>query len=771
VSGGYRHIGRATERRDARDVVTGNATFVGDMALAHMLHGRVLRSPHAHARLVRVEKAAAEAAPGVGAVLTFAEVPDWRVGTPRTVRVLGEEMRFVGDAVALVAAASEAEAEAALALIEVEYEPLPAAFTLDDALAPDAPQLFAEAPGNLVSPGCRWFGPESLTGVHLGDVTRGFAEADVVVEGTCSYESLPNPLPPEPPGVIALWEEPARATFWLSSQAPHQDKTILYYAFGREVEVRVVGCACGGSYGSKIMSTLLALQAAALSRATGRPVRLLMSKEEHLAAFTLRVGSRLSGRVGLRRDGTVTAVAGEWLVDTGHYSATTQAQVAVGCGEAQLVVRSPNWDLSSKIVCTNRSASGIVRGFGGQELKCCLLPLFSRAMAEVDLDPLEFFKKNFVKPGDVYLWRDGQPYTYRGLDYTPAMEAGARAFGWTEKWRGWLRPSAVEGAWRRGVGLAVHGNADIGESVSEAYVRLEPGGRATIYSPAAEHGTGQPSNLCKMVAEVLKLPLDKVSLTDADTAVTAYDFGPVGSRGTYAMGSACINAAAEARDRLLERGAALLGTPPAALDTSDGWVFSAADPERRAPWHKVIGVDHTIMCSGSFTPDYTLSNCMMTFVEAAVHTGTGQVRILRVVNSTDVGQIIDPPGLENQLNGCLGSAGLDSAVFEETVLDRSSGRVLNANLMDYKWRTFSELPSLENVVLETPVASHRFQAIGVGEVATAPGPAAVLMAVSNAVGSWLEEYPVTPERVLGALAGDAEADSAEATSEMGPGRS
>lgn len=747
----YRHLGRPTVRKDAHEIVTGKAMFVGDLSVPRMLYGRVLRSPHAHARITRIDKARAEAAAGVKAVLTHADVPDWRVGTPRTVPVLGQEVRFVGDAVALVAATSESAAEAALDLIEVEYELLPAAYGLDDALAPDAPQLFPEAPGNLVRPGSPWFGPECLTGVAMGDVARGFAEADVIVEGTCAYENLPNPLPPEPPGAIALWEEPNRVTFWLSSQAPHQDRTILYYAFGRKVEVRTIGGPCGGSYGSKIMSAGLNLQAAALSRATGRPVRLLFTKEEQLAVFTLRIGSRLTGRVGMRRDGMVTAIAGEWLVDTGHYSVTTQAQVAVGCGEAQLVIKCANWDLETKVVCTNRNASGIVRGFGGQELKCCLLPLFSRAMAQVDLDPLEFFKRNYVKPGDRYFWRDGHSYSYRGLDYTPAMDAGARAFGWQTKWKGWLRPTAVEGSRRTGVGVAVHGNADIGESVSEAYVRLDPGGRATIYSPACEHGTGQPSNLCKMVAEVLQLALERVSLTPPDTAVTPYDFGPVGSRGTYAMGSACINAAEEARRQLLEKAAPILGVDAGELDTADALVFVRNDPERRMPWQAVLGADHTIMGMGTYDPDFTLSNCMMTFVEVAVDTETGKVDLLRVVNATDVGQIIDPPGLENQLNGSLGSAGIDSALFEETVLDPSTGRILNANLVDYKWRTFSELPSLQNVVLETPVASHRFHAIGVGEVATAPGPAAVLMAVSNAIGVWLQEYPVTPERVLRAL--------------------
>ena len=751
VATNYRHIGKATERADARDIVTGRTRYLSDLEVPRMLYGRVLRSPHAHAHIVSIDVSAARALPGVEAVLTHADVPDWRVGTPRTVRVLDSTVRFAGDSVALVAATTEAVAERALELIEVEYEPLPAVLTMDEALAPGAPEIFPEAPGNVVSPGTPWFGPECLVNVQMGDVERGFSEADAVAEGVCGYENIPNPLPAEPPGVIAHWEEPNKATLWVSSQAAYQDKVVLFFAFGRQVDVRTIGGPCGGSFGSKLMSVQLVLQATALSRATGRPVRLVMTKEEHMAAFVLRIGSRITAKVGMKRDGTVTAVAGDWLVDTGYYSMTTQAQVAVGCGEAQLVVRSPNWDLRSTIVCTNRTASGIVRGFGGQELKCSILPVVSRAMAELDIDPFDFFKKNYVKPGDGYYWRDGQWYTYRGIDYTAAMDAGAAAFGWKERWRGWLQPSAVDGTVRTGVGVGVHGNVDIGESVSEAWVRLDPHGAAVIYSAASEHGTGQPSNLIKMVAEVLQLPLDKVTITPADSAITPFEFGPVGSRGTWAMGGASIAAAEDARRKLLERAAPILGRDPSDLDTRDGLVFPADSPENAIRWNAVIGREGSVMGEGRFDPDFTLANCMMTFVEVAVDTDTGKVDLRRVVNATDAGTIIDPPGLENQLNGSLGSAGIDSALFEETVYDHASGRVLNANMIDYKWRTFAQLPEMKNVVLETPVDSHRFHAIGVGEVATAPGPSAVLMAVSNALGMWMDEYPVTPDRVLRAL--------------------
>lgn len=746
----YRFIGKSTPRRDATEIVTGSITYLNDIKLPDMLYGKVLRSPHAHALIKAVDTTKALRAPGVKAVLTWADVPDWKGGTPRYTRVLDRKVRYVGDAVALVAATTEQMAAEALALIDVEYDVLTTVFDMEEALKPGAPQLYDEFPGNIVTPGVPFFGPKNLKDVVMGDVEKGFEEADVVAEGSFGYENLPNPLPPEPPGAIALWEEPNQLTVWVSNQASYMDKITLSHIMGRKVTVRTIGGPCGGSYGSKFMSWQVQTYAALLSRATGKPVKLMFTKEEHLAAFVVRPSCRMRGKVGMKKDGTVTAISGTWLIDTGYYSMTTQSQVAVGCGEVQIMVRCQNWDLRPTIVCTNRNASGIVRGFGGQELKCVFIPLLSQAMERLGIDPFQFLKKNFVHPGDGYVWRDGVWYTYRGVDYGPAMDKGAERFGWQDKWKGWLKPTSIKGTKRRGVGVGVHGNADIGEDASEAYVRLHPDGTAMLFSCVTEHGTGQRSNYAKMVAEVLQIPLENVSITPSDSLINPYEFGPAGSRGTYAIGSAVIRAAEDARKKLLELFAPMLNAEVEDLETVDGAVYTKDRADRKMPW-KAMSVDRTITGFGRFEPDYTLTNCMMTFVEVEVDTEDGSVTLVRVVNATDVGQIIDPQGIQGQLNGCLGSAGIDSALFEETIIGRSTGHILNANMVDYKWRTFSELPVIENVVLETPFPSHRFGAVGVGEIATSPGPSAVLMAVSNALGMWLHDYPVTPDRVLKAL--------------------
>lgn len=749
----YRYIGKTIARRDAYGIVTGEIKYLNDFKFPDLLYARVLRSPHPHALIRHINKDKAVALKGVHAVLTWQDIGNIKGGIPPITPVLDSKVRYVGDAVAIVAATSEAIADEAIRRIQVEYEILPAVYDIEEALKPGAPQIYDESPGNVTATKFPAFGPRCLTEIKTGDISKGFSEADVIAEGTFKYENIPNPLPPEPPGVVALWDESNNLTVWVSNQSPTMDHARINRMFGKQAKVRVHAGICGGSYGSKVMSWQIQCYAILLSRETQRPVKLILTKEEHLATFVLRPGSRMRARVGMKKDGTVTAVSGNWLVNTGFHSSITQAQVAVGCGEAQIAIRCPNWDLKTTIGYSNRAASGIVRGFGGQELKCTLLPLLSQAMAKVKADPFEVLKKNYLKPGDDYFWRDGNRYTYRGVDYTPSMDKGAERFRWKEKWKGWLKPSLTDGRKRWGIGVGVHGNADIGEDASEVYVRLHSDGTAIIISSLTEHGTGQISNYIKMVAEVLQLPLARVSMTPVDTLFTAHEQGPVGSRGTYAIGSAMIAAAEDALKKLFGLLASKLGGEVKELMTKDGQVFCKNNPEQKVSW-EAMGMDKTLTGFGRFDPDYTLVNCMMTFVEVAVDMETGLVELIQVVNSTDVGKIIDPQGLEGQLNGCLGSAGIDSALFEETVLDPTTGHILNANLIDYKWRTFSELPDIHNVVLETPFPSHRFHAVGVGEIATSPGPSAVLMAVSNAIGKWLFEYPVTPERILKVIGND-----------------
>lgn len=751
MSSQYRFIGKAVPRKDARDIITGRARYINDIHVPHMLHGRVLRSPHPHANIRGIDTSRAEALPGVKAVLTHENTPDWKVGNPLHLRVLGSKMRFVGDSVALVAAETEEIASEALELIDVDYEVLPAVYDVEKAIEDGAPQMYDMFSNNIMPQIAPFFGDNVLQNIVLGDTKEGFEEADVIAVGTYQYDNIPNPLPPEPPGAIAEWESPDTVHLWISSQGPYFDRLTLYYMLGRKVNVKVTACQCGGSYGSKGNSPPIYLQAIMLAKAAGRPVKLCLNKEEHLNAFTLRLGSRIKGKAGMKRDGTVTAISGDWFVNTGYYSMITQGQIAVGLGEAQIAIRCKNWDLKSKTICTNRNASGWIRGFGGQELTSALFLLLTQAMQKLDIDPFEFFKKNYIKSGDRTIWRDGLWWTSKVIDFTKAMDKGAETFDWSSKWRGWLKPTSVKGAKRTGVGVGIIGNADVGEDVSESLISIDPTQHAMIYTSVCEQGTGQRSSLAKMAAEVLQISPERIYMAPQDPSISPYEFGSVGSRGTYAMGAGVIKAAEDAKRQMFDLAAPILDAAPETLETRDGMIFVKGKEEKGIPWRAAMGVTRTIFGYGRHEPDYSLCNMLMSFVEVEVDTETGKVDLLQVVNTTDVGQVIDPPSLENQLNSCIGSAAIDSAIFEETVLDKSNGRMLAGNLMDYKWRTFADLPEIKNVILETPFPSHRFGAVGVAEITTAPGPSAVLMAVSNAIGRRITEYPATPDRILKAL--------------------
>lgn len=746
----YRFIGKPTPRKDALEIVTGKAEFIDDVKRPGMIYGKVLRSPYPHADILRIDTKDAEALPGVKAVLTYKNVPDWKTGIPRHVRVLDRKVRYVGDAVALVAAETEEQAVEALEWIKVEYEKLPAVYDVEEAIEPGAPQLYDEFPRNLIPLDVKVFGPKSLSEVVMGDVEKGFREADFIGEGTYAYENIPNPLPLEPPGVIAEWEAPGKLTVWSATQSASWHRFIMLSKMGFP-DIRTISTHCGGSFGSKNYSAQPMFYAAALAQVTGKAVKVMYTKEEHFGAFALRLGSRIRGKIGIKKDGTVTAVSGEWFVDTGAFSDMAQAQVAVGCGEAQLMLRCPNWDLKTRLVCTNRSASGVVRGFGGQEFESALHPILAIVLEEADLDPVEFFKKNYVKPGEGYYWREGNWWVCKGKDYSKAIMEGAKVFRWNEKWKGWLKPSVVKGRKRIGVGVSVHGNADVGEDESEAYVRLDPDATATIHVCVSESGMGQRSSLCKMAAEVLQLPLERVSMTPPDSLMNPFDFGLVGSRGTYAVGSAVIAAAEDARQKLFELAAPLFHASPEDLESRDGKVYLKERPDAGIPWSRITGLMQTCTGFGRFKPDYSVPNFLILFVEVEVDMETGKIDLLDVVAATDVGQIIDPLALEGQLYGSLGAAGMDTALFEESILDRKRGHMLNINMIDYKWRTFPEFPEFRNVILETSFPTHRYKAVGVGEISTSPGPGAVLMAASNAVGKRLSEYPLTPEKILKAL--------------------
>lgn len=756
----YRYVGKNTERREARDIVTGRAIFLDDYNLPRQLYTKMLKSPHPHANIVSIDISEAEKLEGVKAVLCLDNLPEecksWSLGFPYHKPIFDRRLRYVGDPVATVAAETVEIAEEALKLIKVEYELLQPIYTPLESSQPEAIQLYDHIPGNKVPYGIGLPGfPLGEHGVEFkhidkGDPEKAFAECDAVVEGTATYSASHAPLAPETPAVLAKWTGPGNLHIRASSQSPNLLRIQLSSKMP-DVVVRSESFNVGGSYGNKNHITCMIMHASALALVTNRPVKFVYTKSEQLLAYETRLGSNMTLKVGIK-DGLVHAMQGRWLIDTGSCNDIGQAQMGVGLGEMQLVCsKCKNWDFSADIYYTNKEPAGVVRGFGGQELKAAMMPIIAQCTAKLNLDPVEFYKNNFVREGDPYTWRDGTNWVCKYADYRPAMTQAAEKFNWAEKFKGWYKPTSVNGSKVTGVGVSLHGNCDVGEDCSEAYVRLEPYGYAVVHCTVAEAGQGQRNQAIKIAAEILNMPFEKVRITDPDNLVNPHEFGLVGSRGTIAVSTAVGEAAMKAKEKLLQKGADFFHCPIEAVDTEDGFIYLKENPEVRAPWFPVIEFGHTITGEGKYQEQFAIPNFCMLFTEVEVDTETGETKLINVTGGTDVGQMLDPATLELQFQGCIGSAALDTGLIDGHVLDTHHGRIVTSNMIDYKWRLFNEFPEFHSVILESQYDISPFKAIGFGEISGAPGPSAIAMAISNAIGQDFIEYPATPAAILKAL--------------------
>jgi len=755
----YRYIGKYTKRLEANDIVTGKATFLDDFKVPQMIFGKALRSPYPHARITFIDTTEAKKLKGVHAVITHKEMPKgWELGWPVHKKLMDEIVFFAGDLVAIVAADTVEIAEEAVDLIKVEYEELPAIFDAAVALAEGAPQIYERFKNNLVDPGVPHFQPDGPHWqVMYGDVEKGFAEAAFVAEDLVEFNKMPAPLAPEPPGAIVRWEGGPDYTIWATSQSPYILKLFNSPRIpGSNLRVKTFNV--GGSYGNKQTLSVTVLCAALLAKTTNRPVKFFLTKCEQLMAHEVRLGSKIKAKIGMDKEGVVCAVEGDWMVDTGALADSVQGQVGVGLGEAQLVMaKCRNWNLDSHIAVTNKCPAGIVRGYGGQELNSCLALLMARTMRAGGFDPIECYKKNYVSPGDRYIWRDGRWWQSRvPTKFPEAMQKAADKFGWKDKWKGWGVPTSVNGSKARGIGAAVIGNADIGEDNTEAYVRLisdikGKGSTVVVQCDITESGMGQRSNVAKMVAEVLNVPIEKVKVTEPDSMNNPTNFGLCGSRGTITSGKACSLAAADAKKKVFELGALHFGVSEEQLEMKDFMVYVRDNPEKKIPIKKLGPKDLNITGYGRHIEQFDIPSCMIFIVEVEVDIDTGFTKIIKITGGTDIGQIIDSRAVLMQLQGGIGSACVDTALFEECIYDPNTGRPLTTNLIDYKWRPFNEFPLYEAVIMESQVDSFMFKALGIGEISGAAGASAVMMAISNAIGVEVAEYPATPAVVLKAL--------------------
>jgi len=748
-------IGKRLPRIDAVPKVTGEAKYTVDLKMPGMLYGKILRSPHAHALIKSIDTSAAESLPGVRCVITGKDVPQnlfafYQWQADKTM-LCTDKVRYVGDEVAAVAAVDQDTAEEAVSLIKVEYEPLPAVFSVDEAMLPDAP-LVHENEGNVA-----W----SVKRL-IGDPDKAFAECDVVIEDEYFTREAAHTCF-EVNNCVAYWDPSGRVTVWTVTQAPHTVRQEVARILGIPREnVRIVCSHQGGGFGARTVMDVKSPIAAVLSKKTGRHVKIVNTRSEEFASAKTRFPYKMWVKVGAMKDGRIMAREAKVIADVGAYNDKCAATINFASMMFATLYDVPNMRFESSIIYTNNEMGTAFRGFGNPQLSFASEPLLDRLATELGMDPLELRLKNPNRP---------QQTTCSGAEVcgcgmVECLTAAADAIGWKKKRDRKTRKGL------RGVGIAnmVHtggGGRFYGYNAAEAFVKLTDEGAVTVITSALEMGQGALTVMAQIAAEELGVSLDRVRVLSNDTDLTPYDLGSWGSRATFMNGNAVLEAARNARKGIVAAASDLLGAKPEDIVIADGKVSVKGNDETHELSeivdHSVNRMGKPISGSGQYMnmlpPGLTVPEAFTKnipcfawgaqAVEVEVDEETGRVKVLKVVAANETGTTINPLMAEGQIEGSI-AQGLGYALGEELVRD-GSGKVLNDGFLDYKIPGIEDLPEMETILVETVGTDGPFGAKGIGEPGLVPTAAAVANAIYDATGVMMRELPMTPERVLQAL--------------------
>jgi len=758
----YSVVGHSLPRVDAREKVSGNALYTGDMVLPHMLVGKVLRSPYAHAKVINIDTSKAKKLPGVKVVLTYEDTPKilWNSAgfppSPGAILVedqyiLTNKARYVGDGIAAVAAVDEETAIQALELIEVEYEVLPALMNVERAMAEGA-VLIHEAEKNIYG----------HTPVVIGDVDTGFADADFVFEDTY-YVPKVNQVSLEPCGVsMAAPDIDGRVTIWTSTQMPHLVRSITAHALGLKTgQVRIIKPTVGGAFGSRL-GVVNEPIAALLAMKVGKPVMLKYTREEAFLATESRHPMTMIIKTGVKKDGTFTARQLTSYIDGGAYATHTPSFAGPVAGWFLAMYKSPNIKVDNYSVYTNATQCGAFRGYGNPQVVFAVESQMDDIAIKLGMDPLELRLKNHPCAGEVWMWSG---WVIDSCGFEECIASGAKAIKWTEKRNNGAKGRSSQGAKKRGIGMGymmhVSGARPMLHETSAAMIKINEDGTANLIYSNSDCGQGAGTSLSQIAAEELGIPFTDVIITKtADTDVAGFDIGSHASRQTYSGGNAVKHAAAMAKQKLLEMAAEILETPVEELVVKDGRVWVRNDsPEEPSKSMSIAEVSHSahfgshghqIFGAVSEEPPGNPPVYAAQFVEVEVDTDTGIIEVLRVVAAHDVGTAINPAVVEGQIEGAI-QQGMGYALTEEYRYDQESGMPLNPNLSDYKILTSVDMPQIDTILVQATCPTGPFGAKSVGESGLVATAAAIANAVYDAIGIRFKELPITPERVLIAL--------------------
>jgi CO/xanthine dehydrogenase Mo-binding subunit len=749
VSTGTRVAGRSLPRIDAPGKVTGSAVYAADFALPGMLYGKVFRSAEPHARLVRLDTTRASAMPGVRAVISAADAADVRYGAAvKDEPVFAPDVvRYVGQPLAAVAAVTLEAAEAALAAIEAVYEPRPPMLDLAAALAPGAPLVHEGWRSYTAIPILQRDGNVcNRARIVVGDVERGWAEADHVFEHRFTTAMVHQGYT-EPRAAVAVWDSSGQVTVWSNTQLPFDVQATLADILAiAPSKVRIIVPGVGGGFGGKLRIGVEHF-AALLARKSGRPVKVMTTSEEELVAAYPRQGTVIELKTGVTRDGRLTARQGRIYFDTGAFAGSGPGVASVATMVLAGPYRTPNLHLEGYAVYTNKTNCGSYRAPSGPQANFAVESQMDIIADALGIDPLELRLRNIVHEGDE--GPTGQVLTAVGLE--ECLRRAADAIGWPDR-----RPGPG-----RGKGLAIGWWTTTGGS-SGVYVKINPDGSVTLNTGAVEIGTAALTGAAQVLAEALGVDLADITVISGDTSSTPFDFGAQGSRTAFAVGNACRAAAVELERKLFELAAAHLKTTEDALALRDkhvagpGGRVSLAELARQS---QVTGggmIAHgtfiapgtpydTKRVEGHVYPAFHSPSFHAHAVDLSVDPETGEVTIHKYVVAQDVGFALNPTYIEGQIEGGV-AQGLGQTLSEEIVY--RDGRVLNANLTDYKMPTTLDVPRIESILVEHPSRVGPFGAKGVGEPPNIEPPAAVANAIAAAVGARITSLPITAEKIV-----------------------
>ena len=760
-----RVVGQSVQRIDAEEKVRGQAIFAADFRLNNELVGKFIPSPYAHAEILSIDTSKAEALAGVYAVITPDDIPDVPAYDPSSRFHAFMARRFVvfaGQPVAAVAAKDLATAEAALDLIEVQYRPLPVVISPEQAIQPDCPLVVHDYRRTHSSGGS---GHTQMTAVlakdspvdeereltniadtnvfRHGDIEAAFAESHVIIENTYTVPVVHQGYI-EPHAVVAHWDRPGHVSVWECVQGTFAARDMIARVLGiPQTSITLNSTEIGGGFGGKVEG-IFAPIAVLLAKKAMRPVKLVLTRKEELMGSNPAPHSIIKVKTGAKKDGTLTAIEAEILVDAGAFpSGWIMSSITLTLRNSY---KFEAWYLKGTEVLTNKASIAAYRAPGGPNVSFAIESQIDELALRLGIDPLTFRMKNLVQEGDPLTSMEPQVRT-GAREVLDALLAGGA-------WPGVPLPRRDEQGWLHGRGIAM-GGWDGSNGPASALAILDADGRFRIVLGTVDL-TGSFTSLAQIAAEALGVSVDRVVISKASPDYAPFAPMSAGSQTIFAMGPAVKEAAADLRCKLLQHAANGLGVSPEEVEFDDDGIFVAAKPSSRLSFEMLFqsstewfATRGPLIGQGSAMLRKRSPSFSASVAEVAVDPETGYVKLTSLTTSQDAGRAINPSLVKGQIQG--GSVQSVGFALWEEIMYGEQGQILNPSLLDYHMATAADLPMIEAIIVEVPNGDGPYGAKIVGEPSIIPPVAAIANAIRAALGVRICDSPITPERIWGAV--------------------